>query len=149
MEPEESLPPAPLTRPPRREPLAIIDHLSFRVRNDLMFAETTTWHALGFERITRPEPKYIGQWLQSGSINVLLYPGKSDPDEWGHIALVPRLGFDFTMSNLDKLPFTITAEDAEPYWGAKRVFIITPAGHRIELLEFSPPARFPGPPITD
>lgn len=129
--------------------MAEIIHISFVVRNDLMFAETKLWDALGFGRITRPEPKYRGQWLQSGSVNVFLRPGIANPDEWGHFAFVPRLGYDVTLDRLDKLPFKAEGEYAEEYWGARRVFILTPTGHRIEIVEFRPPARFPGPPTTD
>ncbi len=129
--------------------MADIIHISFVVRNDLMYAETRFWDALGFGRITRPEPKYRGQWLQSGSLCVFLRPGVTTPDEWGHTAIVPRLGLDVTMERLEKEPFITHAEVAEDYMGARRIFVLSPTGHRLELVEFRPPARFPPPPVTD
>lgn len=132
--------------------MTTIQHIGYRVGPGLMFDETRFWWLLGFERVTRPEPKLKGAWLWSGSLYIHLLPVPLAPyvDEWNHIALVPRLGYEQTLRRLEQqTDLTIIAEHAETWWGARRCFIHSPSSYRVELIQFAPPARVTGPPETD
>jgi hypothetical protein len=129
-----------------------VNHVAYEVERKRLGWEVEFWKALGFGRRTRPEPKPISVWLNGGNgffVHLMPTSKQRYPHQWSHVAFVPRHGLAATLDALERLPFTINAEEAEPWWGARRVFVDTPSGYRVELLEYAPPATWPSAPETD
>jgi hypothetical protein len=136
----------------------MVSHLSYEVHQSIMTDELEFWRALGFGRITKPEPKWKGEWLRGsnrrgdGSLYIYLMPVQHDPfdhEEWNHVAIIPQYGLNRVLGNLKRMTQVIQAEEAATHWGARRMFVHSPAGYRIELLEHEPLAPWSGPPSDD
>lgn len=135
-------------------PRTAVNHLVFEVPQGKLVDEIAFWRALGFGRRTRPEPKWKGEWLNGFGLWARLIPVEPRDDCEARavkltqlqVAIVPRDGLDVVLGSLERAPMLTHAVELEPYWGARRVYVVSPSGFRIELLDSAPPAAWPGPP---
>jgi len=131
--------------------MTTISHIAFEVPRRYRIEEILFWNALGFyQQHSHAHPNK--NWLSDSSNTFIhLLPSNTTtlhtPNT--HIAMVPRYGVDATLDNLARLPFTVTAEVAAKHWGSRRIFITSPSGFHLELLDFCPPSRHSGPPTDD
>lgn len=119
----------------------MIHHATLEVSFDNVPNEFKFWDALGYRRIGNPDQHSVIHWVQArdGS-QVHLYPKHKSRiaiSEFGHIAIRP---YDLlnVLDNLVELPFPVVQDEGSRYWGARRVFVFSPTGHRVELMEFAP-----------
>lgn len=122
----------------------MIHHATIEVSFDKVPDEFKFWDALGYEKIEMPDPSSIIHWLQAddGS-QIHLYPklySRIALSEFGHIAIRPY-SLNNALDNLVELPFPVVQDEGSRYWGARRVFVFSPTGHRVELMEFTPAER--------
>lgn len=111
--------------------------MSLEVPPDQVERTVEFWGLLGFERVEAPEPiaPYV-TWLQRDRSQIhLIHAEESTVPPLGHAAVVAE-DFEAAVSRLREARFEVT--DARELWGASRAFAIAPAGHRVELMAFSP-----------
>ena len=116
----------------------MIHHVGLEVRPAHLDACVAFWELLGWGEV--PVPEGIGdhgRWLAHGTQQIhLLVTEEPVAPPANHVALVdPQL--DATVELLASRGFEIL--ERTPYWGARRVFTRSPAGHRVELMA-APPA---------
>ena len=98
------------------------------------------WRLIGFERVPEPEPlhgRYIWVERADTQIHLALTEAPVVP-RTGHVAVVAEC-LDETVERLVEAGFEVT--DKRELWGARRVAVDAPAGHRVELMESPPPRR--------
>ena len=115
----------------------MLQHVALEVRRADAERCADFWALLGFTRVDPPgELGERSLWLQHDGTQVhLLFAEEPVPSPSGHAALVVA-DYEATVSTLREAGF-----DPEPrpeHWGAARAFVRDPAGHRIEIMEFSP-----------
>ncbi|HKJ35817.1 MAG TPA: VOC family protein [Solirubrobacterales bacterium] len=94
---------------------------------------------IGFERIEAPEalggaiPWYEREGTQ---VHLIVTDGATAP-ALGHAAFVAP-EFERTLGRLEGAGFEL--EEHRELWGERRVFILGPGGHRVEIFEAPPPA---------
>ncbi len=116
-----------------------LQHVSLETRRDAVEAEVAFWRLLGFA-VVEPPPSLRDRatWLQAddGFTQLhLLYADDPVAPPQGHVALVAP-AFDATLAALRAAG--LAPEPRTPHWGAPRVYVRSPAGHRAELMAFSP-----------
>lgn len=115
----------------------MIHHVGLEVAGDQVEDCAAFWELLGWRRVALPTTiDGGGAWLEHGGqqIHLLVIDPPGIPNE-GHAALVdPEL--DATVQRLGAAGFY--PQERRQHWGARRVFVRCPAGHRVELMS-SPP----------
>ena len=117
----------------------MLQHVSIEIPPDEAEAALAFWALLGFERVEPPEA--LGgriPWVERRGTQIHLIPteGASVP-VLGHAAVVVD-DFEATVQRLADKGHEV--EETRQLWGARRAFAIAPGGHRVELMEFPPPA---------
>ena len=139
----------------------MINHVSYEIDGNLVEEEVAFWSAIGWEEVmirsrTAPKTRWLRTPVGEGAIHIHLIPAE-DWDEielptGNHVCVIPpgRIGgYTGAIRLLEGLPFAIAVEEAEPWWGARRMFAWSPSGYGVELLEHAPPAGRPLPPSQD
>jgi catechol 2,3-dioxygenase-like lactoylglutathione lyase family enzyme len=116
----------------------VIQHVSIELRRDDIADAVAFWGLLGFEPIEAPGT--LGEhstWVAREGQHVhLMHRDEPVAPRDGHIALhLPE--FEAVCSRLRDAGYE--PEPRERHWGAARVFVRGPGGHRVELREFPPP----------
>lgn len=115
----------------------MIQHVGLEVRADQLDACLAFWALLGWQEV--PVPQGIGdhgRWVARDGFQVhLLLVDEPVASPANHVALVEP--------DLDAIVDRLVAAGHEhlertPYWGARRIFTRSPAGHRVELMTAAP-----------
>jgi hypothetical protein len=115
----------------------MIQHVTLEVRPDDMGAEIAFWALIGFAEVDPPpELRERFRWVQSGTTSIhLAFIEQPIVPVAGHTALVCEQ-YTQTIARLHAAGY-----DAPPrteYWDAPRTIVTSPAGHRVELMAFTP-----------
>ena len=114
-----------------------LHHVALEVRRSDVDAETEFWALLGFVRVDAPPTlRDRATWLQAADrqVHLLYAPQPVVPPE-GHTAVVVA-EFHATVRRLREAGHP--AEERARHWGAPRCVVISPAGHRVEVMAFPP-----------
>jgi catechol 2,3-dioxygenase-like lactoylglutathione lyase family enzyme len=114
-----------------------LQHVSLEVRAGDVEAELRFWGLLGFEPVD--PPGRLGErsaWVQAGASQVHLLFTADPVVAEGHVAVVAA-DYPQTLQRLSEAGIEIDERTA--HWGARRCFVRSPAGHRVEVMA-APPA---------
>jgi catechol 2,3-dioxygenase-like lactoylglutathione lyase family enzyme len=117
----------------------MIQHVSLETRPGDVDAELAFWALLGFERVEPPGALLErAAWTQRAGTQVhLLFTDDPVVPPRGHVAVVPD-DYAATTRRLEDAGFEL---DPRPrHWGAPRVVVHSPTGHRVELMAEPPVA---------
>ena len=94
------------------------------------------WQLLGFELVEPPETLSEFTWLERDGTQIHLMPTESPTvPPRGHTAVVVA-DFESTVASLAEHGFEV--ERRREHWGAPRALVLSPGGHRIELMAHPP-----------
>ncbi len=115
----------------------MIQHVALEIRRADVEACIAFWALLGFEQAAAPGAlAQRSTWVQAGATQIhLLYADQPAIAPEGHVAVVVA-DHDATLAALRDAGF-----DPQPrtqYWGSPRTFVVSPAGHRVEVMAFAP-----------
>ncbi len=117
----------------------MLQHVSIEVPPEQVEAMVDFWGLLGFERIDAPEA--LGghvTWLARRGTHIhLIHTEEATVPVLGHAAVVAE-DFEAALQRVADAGYEVA--ETRQLWGARRAFAIAPAGHRVELMEFPPPA---------
>jgi catechol 2,3-dioxygenase-like lactoylglutathione lyase family enzyme len=115
-----------------------LQHTSLEIRRDDVDAELAFWALLGFDHVETPTG--LGgraTWVARDGTHIhLLHADAPTVMPRGHVAILAD-DYDATVERLRAAGFTFAPDD--PFWGAERGFVRTPAGHRVEVMAAPPP----------
>jgi catechol 2,3-dioxygenase-like lactoylglutathione lyase family enzyme len=115
----------------------LIQHVSLEVREGDADACAAFWALLGFAEV--PAPGTLGErsrWLQRGTGQIhLLFTEEPVAPPQGHVAIVAD-DYDATLARLRDAGHEV--EPHAEHWGAPRAFVVSPAGHRVEVMARAP-----------
>ena len=117
----------------------MLQHVSLEIAPDLAEDAVAFWQLLGFERVDSPEDLggYV-TWLErSGTQIHLIHTEGGTVPVLGHAAVVVD-DFEGAMKAVADAGHEV--EETRRLWGARRAFAVGPGAHRVELMEFPPPA---------
>lgn len=132
----------------------MIHHVTLEIDKAKTLDEIAFWQALGYVRPQRTRSMGKTEWLKNlvGGDYIHLYPRggtvTQGPPTFGHVAIIPP-NLSKTLDNLERLAYVVRIAEGSQYWGARRVFVFSPSGHRVELMEHAPPAKWPAAPEDD
>jgi len=117
----------------------MIQHVGLEIREADAGAEVAFWALLGFAEVAPPVAS-LGErsrWVERDGFQVhLLCAEEPAVPSAGHVAVVAA-GYEAIVAALRAAGHA--AEPRTEYWGAPRTQVITPAGHRVEVMA-APPA---------
>ncbi|HEV7398943.1 MAG TPA: VOC family protein [Solirubrobacterales bacterium] len=114
----------------------MLHHVGIEVRPAEIERSVELWQLLGFELVEPPESLSEFTWLERGGTQVHLMPTESPTvPPRGHTA-VAVADFEPTFAALREHDFEV--ERRREHWGAPRAAVISPGGHRIELMAQPP-----------
>jgi catechol 2,3-dioxygenase-like lactoylglutathione lyase family enzyme len=115
-----------------------LQHTSLEIRRDDVDAELAFWALLGFDHVETPTG--LGgraTWVARDGTHIhLLHADAPTVMPRGHVAILAD-DYDATVARLRDAGFAFEPDD--PFWGAERGFVRTPAGHRVEVMAGPPP----------
>ena len=116
----------------------MIQHVALETRREDGAAAEDFWRLLGFETVDPPEGlRERAAWLErrDTQIHLLWHDDPTAPVE-GHVAVV----LDDYEATLDRLRAAGHPVDPRTeHWGAPRAFVLSPGGHRVEVMAAPPP----------
>ena len=115
----------------------VLHHVSLEIRAEQAPSCVDFWRLLGFEPVGAPE-QIAGQvtWLERGGTQIhLIHLESPTVPVLGHAAVVVE-DFEQTVERIDAAGHDV--EPATKLWGESRAFVITPGGHRVELMAAPP-----------
>ena len=118
----------------------MIQHVSLEVSPGDVPAAVDFWRLLGFEPVKPPGTlAETAAWVARGDQQIhLLFRDEAVAPPAGHVALhLP----DFADACERLRAAGYEPDPRPPHWGAERVFVRGPGGHRVELMEHPPPAH--------
>ncbi len=120
----------------------MIHHAGLEVRAGAADAEVGFWALLGYTQVEPPAPSLArrSRWVQDAGgsqIHLLLVEAPVVPAA-GHVAIVAE-DYDAAVSALRGAGHE--AADRERYWGARRTQVVSPGGHRVEVMAAPPAGR--------
>jgi catechol 2,3-dioxygenase-like lactoylglutathione lyase family enzyme len=117
----------------------VLQHVSIEIPPTEVEDAVAFWRLLGFAAVDSPEALggYV-TWLErSGTQIHLIHTDGATAPVLGHAAVVVD-DFEAAMKGVAEAGHEV--EETRPLWGARRAFAVGPGGHRVELMEFPPPA---------
>lgn len=119
----------------------MLQHISIELPADSADAAVEFFGLLGFAKVEAPAEiaPYV-TWVEREGTQfhfILTDAESATVPTLGHAAVVVA-DFDATGEALGAAGYTV--EQARELWGARRAFVVGPAGHRVELMESPPPA---------
>lgn len=119
----------------------MIQHVGLEVTGASLDAEVAFWALLGFTEVAPPVASLAARsrWVEGPGgfqIHLLVVDAPSVPAS-GHVAVVAD-AYDRVVAALRAAGHEATAR--EEYWGAARTQVVSPAGHRVEVMAGPPPA---------
>jgi catechol 2,3-dioxygenase-like lactoylglutathione lyase family enzyme len=117
----------------------MIHHVTHETRREDVEEAVAFWALLGFERVEAPgRLASIATWVQRAGTQVhLLYSDDPVAPPVGHVAVVPD-SYEDAVRRLRDAGFT--CEPTTQDWGSPRCFVLSPGGHRVEVMAFPPDA---------
>lgn len=114
-----------------------VQHVALEVRHAATDAEVAFWALLGFREVDPPGTlAERSRWVQAGQTQIhLLFADDPVVVPEGHVAVVVR-DYDATLGALRAAGHD--ADARAEHWGSPRAFTRSPAGHRVELMKFTP-----------
>jgi catechol 2,3-dioxygenase-like lactoylglutathione lyase family enzyme len=117
-----------------------LQHVSLETRPGDVDAEVRFWALLGFSRVEPPGA--LGEraaWVQAddGTQIHLLFTDSPTVLPQGHVAVVCP-AYAETLDALSRGGFEI--DERARHWGAPRLYVHSPAGHLVEVMESPPTA---------
>jgi len=115
-----------------------LNHVSLETRREDVDAEVAFWALLGFDQV-QPPPGLRGAaaWVARDGTQIhLLYADDPVVMPRGHPAVVVA-DYEAAVGRLRDAGLEV--RPTEEHWGAARVFVQTPAGHRVEVMAAPPP----------
>jgi len=118
----------------------MLQHVGIELRPEDVERAVEFFVALGFVRVEPPPALADGfTWLERGGTQVhLMHEESPTVPPRGHLAVVVP-DFDAAIDRLRSAGFD--AERGREHWGAPRAHTVAPGGHRVELMQSSPPHR--------
>lgn len=117
----------------------MIHHVGLEVRERDADAEVAFWSLLGFAEVPPPAPSLAARsrWVEcaGGSQIHLLFTDDPAVPAAGHVAVVAA-SYDAVVAALRAAGHD--AAERERYWQAARTQVVSPAGHRIEIVAAPP-----------
>ena len=115
-----------------------LQHTTLETRREDIHAEVAFWELLGFEQTEPPgRLREIATWVTRHGTQIhLLYTEEPIVMKDGHVAVLPD-DYEAALARLEAAGFQFRPTTAD--WGAPRGFVITPAGHRVEVMSAPPP----------
>lgn len=114
----------------------MLHHVGIEVSPTEIERTIELFQLLGFRLVTPPETLSEFTWLERDGTQVHLMPtGSPTAPSRGHTAVVVA-DFEATFSALAEHGFEI--ERRREHWGSPRALVITPNGHRVELMAAPP-----------
>lgn len=117
----------------------MLQHVSIEIPPEQVESAVEFWRLLGFERVDSPEALggYV-TWLERAGTQIhLIHTDAATAPVLGHAAVVVE-DFEAAMARVAEAGHEV--EETRQLWGARRAFAVGPGGHRVELMEFAPPA---------
>ena len=116
-----------------------LHHLALEIGAKQVADEQRFWACLGYNPVGLPPRGYRHVvWLvnreERSAVHLLLITQPSVP-EYAHVAFTVG-DFDRRVKGLERFGFRV--EKASDYFGNRRVYAESPAGHHVELLSGSP-----------
>lgn len=116
----------------------VLHHVALEIHPDQLDRSVELWEIAGFTRVPEP-PELTGRfvWMEreATQIHLALVEQPVTPAV-GHAAAVAE-DLDRVEDELRRAGFEVFEKSV--YWDARRIAVVGPAGHRIELME-APPA---------
>lgn len=125
----------------------MIHHVGLEIREGDADAEVAFWALLGFAEVPPPFPSLAARsrWVQRRGTQVhLLFAAAPVIPGAGHVAVVAA-DYDAVVAALRAAGHE--AAERERYWKAARTQVISPAGHRVEVMAAPPITAPPRPPV--
>jgi len=120
----------------------VIQHVGLEVRADALDAEVAFWALLGFAEVAPPRASLAARsrWVELEGIQVhLLVVETPVVPASGHVAVVAA---DYEDAVAALRAAGHEAVPREEYWDAARTQVVSPAGHRVEVMAAGPaPSR--------
>ena len=93
---------------------------------------------LGFEEVDPPEGlRGKARWVEHDGTQVhVLFADDPVAPPQGHVAVVAP-DYEEALGRLRRAGHEI--DERTPHWGAPRCFVSAPGGHRVEVMQFTPP----------
>jgi catechol 2,3-dioxygenase-like lactoylglutathione lyase family enzyme len=114
----------------------MLHHVGIEVAPGDVERSVELWELLGFERVEPPPALTEFVWLEREGTQVHLMPTESPTaPSRGHAAVVVA-EFERTFETLREAGFEV--ERRREHWGAPRVKVVAPGGHRVELMAAAP-----------
>ena len=117
----------------------MIHHVTLETRREDVDDAVAFWALLGFERVEPPgRLASIAVWVQRAGTQVhLLFHDDPVAPTRGHTAVVAE-AYDDAVARLERAGFE--CRPSTPDWGSPRSSVISPGGHRVEVMAFPPDA---------
>jgi catechol 2,3-dioxygenase-like lactoylglutathione lyase family enzyme len=118
----------------------MLQHVGIEVAPGDLERSVELWGLLGFKRVEPPASLADGfTWLEKDGVQIhLMHTDSPTVPTRGHIAVaVPD--FEMTVERLRERGFEVEAR--REHWGAPRMLVLAPGGHRVELMAAPPPSR--------
>jgi catechol 2,3-dioxygenase-like lactoylglutathione lyase family enzyme len=117
----------------------MIHHVTLETRLEDVEGAVAFWALLGFERVEPPgRLASIAVWVQRAGTQVhLLFDDDPVAPSRGHTAVVAD-DYDAAVARLERAGFE--CRPSTPDWGSPRCSVISPGGHRVEVMAFPPDA---------
>lgn len=114
----------------------MLHHVGIEIAPEDVDRAVELFELLGFARVEPPPTLAKYTWLERDGTQVHLMPEEApDVPHRGHLAVVVA-EFDATLAALAEHGFE--SEPAGEDWGAPRVRVLGPGGHRVELMAAPP-----------
>jgi catechol 2,3-dioxygenase-like lactoylglutathione lyase family enzyme len=117
----------------------MIHHVTLETRREDVEDAVAFWALLGFERVEPPgRLASIAVWVQRAGTQVhLLFHDDPVVPMHGHTAVVAE-AYDDAVARLERAGFECRPSTQD--WGSPRCSVISPGGHRVEVMAFPPNA---------
>jgi catechol 2,3-dioxygenase-like lactoylglutathione lyase family enzyme len=114
-----------------------IHHVALETRRSDVDAERRFWALLGFEEVDPPPTlRERATWVQREGTQIhLLYADDPFIPPQGHTAVVAP---DYAEATARLRSAGIEIEERAPHWGAPRCVVLSPGGHRVEVMAAPP-----------
>jgi catechol 2,3-dioxygenase-like lactoylglutathione lyase family enzyme len=118
----------------------MIHHVTLETRREDVDDAVAFWALLGFERVEPPSERLasIAVWVQRAGTQVhLLFQDEPVAPTRGHTAVVAE-DYDDAVARMERAGFECRPSTQD--WGSPRCSVVSPGGHRVEVMAFPPDA---------
>jgi len=118
----------------------MLQHVTLEVRPEVVRECVAFWALLGFSEMAAPESLRHTTWVEREGTQIHLNP-RQDPGipRVGHVAVLAG-DYEAVLRALTEAGFE--TQEGSNAWNARRVFVVDPAGHRVEVMSAPPTGPF-------